>query len=1193
MKLKRLAINRLPGISQPFEIEAAGAGFYVVFGPNGIGKSSLCRAVEGLYWEDRGSSALASVNGEFEWDGESWWGQRDGKRLTWQRGGESAVPPNLPPSHNHRCFFLHLRDLIDPSRDGTADIASEIRRQMSGGFDLDKISSDLFPGVTRYHGRRQRNDFNRASEDVQDALVKQTGLQRRADEIGDLTGRLEEAEAATRRRALVERAIGLARRREELGGIVEQIEALPGALARMTGKEVEDVARHQEQADTLAERVRSLEANLREAREAQQKTALESPIEPADLAAWRDNADELRRLELELDAARSERGGVRRELAAALSSIGRDDVDRIALTLPEHGELFEFLRSSHANDARAGAIQERLRLLERLDAPEDGEQVFETSRDAVEALRSWLRVPEPDGLANRLRSRWPWLLLAVAMLLVSAGLAVLADPSLSLLGGIGTRIALALQAQVPPGLIPLAGPLGALAGGIALAVLLVGNRRSSTAGRQAAQAAFEKLDLEGPDKWNLSAVESRLRGLERENAILESSLQRARDRGVERQALENELEGLSEPRAALDARREELKGRLDLDALPPDAELVDFARALDQVRLARGRDEAVAGKVEGLEQKYAALLADVAGILEQHGEPRPEDAATAGARLNNLLDRNSRLVQAIADERMMTGQIEEHTADREATLGSIRRIYSDAALSEGDLNGLMSRLNSLQRYRQLMSEQTILEGQIALDCTELEKAGESVLAECDVQSLERFKDDLSHLEARASQLRNEIAEIHAEMNAARSAKVMQDVIAVREDARAKLRDLRDEALYAKAGKFLIHAAEEEYEHTRMPRVFERARDHFSSFTYHNYRLELGKGGGTPRLFARESRGGEARELDELSDGTRAQLLLAARIAFAEEAEQGKVLPLFLDEALDQSDPQRFEAMVRSLGCVARDQGRQIFYLTSDPLDVDRIRDALGKEDCAIAAEIDLGRIRTNAVSVPGPQALRVDPGPTVPSPDGLSSEEYGAALNVPAFRPALGWTEQHFFYVLWDHPDLLHEFLSNGIERVGQWETVSGTPLAERLGSGPVPVAETASRLELLEVFCELWNQGRGRSVGRDALEASNALTDHFLEDVVAIARELDGDPERLLAALDDNADPRLRGFRKSSVEKLQRYLADTGYLDDRPVLTEADLRLRARTTPAADRLPAGVANDCLNRWWGWALNSSDADFRQ
>ena len=78
MKLKRLAINRLPGISQPFDIEPAGAGFNVIFGPNGIGKSSICRAVEGLYWDDRGSSQKTLVNGNFELEGEAWWAERDG-----------------------------------------------------------------------------------------------------------------------------------------------------------------------------------------------------------------------------------------------------------------------------------------------------------------------------------------------------------------------------------------------------------------------------------------------------------------------------------------------------------------------------------------------------------------------------------------------------------------------------------------------------------------------------------------------------------------------------------------------------------------------------------------------------------------------------------------------------------------------------------------------------------------------------------------------------------------------------------------------------------------------------------------------------------------------------------------------------------------------------------------------------------
>ena len=1185
MKLKRLVINRLRGISQPFEIEAAGAGFHVVFGPNGIGKSSICRAVEGLYWEDRHPSPLTSVTGEFEWDGESWWGHRDGTRVTWQRNGTGSVSPGLPSSHHERCFFLRLRDLIEPSGDGAADIAAEIRRQMSGGFDLDEIAFGLFPGVSRGASRRQRDSFNKASEEVERAVVRQSGLQRRADQLGKLKSLLAESEAAARRRACMERAIGLARRRKELARVMDQLAALPASLAKLTGKEVDEVGQFQNQADSFTGRVRSLEEDLRRARETRREPALDRPIERAELAVWRQKADDLRRIEQDLDAARSEREATRRELVSALSAIGGADVDRISFTLSEHGELFDFLRSSHAHGARAGAIHDRLRLIERIDVPEGAEQRLATYREATEALRSWLRAPEPDGPVRRLRNRWPWLLLALALVLAGVGLA---DPGAGFIGFLAGDPA----PGVPSALVVLPALLLGLGGGVALSVLLMGDRRRSKAAGKAAREAFDRLAVDGPGKWERSSVAALLRKLEQQAAATESGLQRARDRDVERQALENELEGLSGQEAALAARREELQGSLGVDAFPHDAELVDFARALDQLRRARAGDEAAAGKLEALERQHAALLAELAAVLEQHGEPAPRSAAAAAERIHNLADRNTRLEKAISDERHVAAQLDENAANREAALAAIRRIYSEASLKEGDLDGLLSLLGSLQRYRDLVHEKTSLEGQIGLDRAELDKAGESALAECDEPTLDEIKEELSDQESGASELRTEIAEITAEMNAARRGNGMRELLAAREAARAGLRDLRDRALYAKAGRFFIHAVEAEYEHNRLPRVFERARNHFSEFTHYNFQLELDKGGETPRLFARESRSGEVRELDELSDGTRAQLLLAARIAYAEEVEQGKVLPLFLDEALDQSDPQRFEAIVRGLGRVAREQDRQIFYLTSDPLDVDRIRDALGKEDCCIASAIDLGRIRTKTASVSGADALRIDPGPAVPAPDQLSLEEYGAALAVPEFRPERGCTGQHFYYVLWDDLNLLHDFLSNGIERAGQWQTVHGTPLAGSLGSRSITPAEITSRLELLEVFCELWTQGRNRPVDRNALEESGVLTDRYLEDVVDIARELDGDPVRLLAALDETRDPRLRGFRQTSVERLRRYLADTGYLDERPVLTGSELVLRARTTPVAARLPDRVANDCLKRWWGWARNSSEPGSR-
>ena len=50
MKLRRLAIDRLPGIDRPFELDDLGDGLNILVGPNGIGKSRLSAAVRSLLW---------------------------------------------------------------------------------------------------------------------------------------------------------------------------------------------------------------------------------------------------------------------------------------------------------------------------------------------------------------------------------------------------------------------------------------------------------------------------------------------------------------------------------------------------------------------------------------------------------------------------------------------------------------------------------------------------------------------------------------------------------------------------------------------------------------------------------------------------------------------------------------------------------------------------------------------------------------------------------------------------------------------------------------------------------------------------------------------------------------------------------------------------------------------------------------
>ncbi|MDP6271408.1 MAG: AAA family ATPase [Alphaproteobacteria bacterium] len=1160
MRLKRLAVNRLPGISQSFEIELAEAGFHVVFGPNGIGKSSICRAVESLYWQDRGPEPPTSVSGEFELDGETWWAEREGPRLRWQRGGEDSLAPDLPPSHTRHCFFLRLLDLMDLSPHGTQDIASEIRRQMSGGFDLDQITTDLFAGAGPRHGRSEWKDFNRASLEIQDAEGRQSGLQRRADQLQSLNRELVEADQGAHRLPALERALGLAGRRQELAALEQEMAILPGALAKLGGNEVEEIERLQAQVDELGERSRELQKQMHDASQAQRDIALPGILEAGELAAWQSKASELGRLELALQAAATDNRSCLAELAAALSAMGGGEVDEVELNLDDHGQLFEFLRDAEAHKARTGVVEERLRLLSQLGGPEGNQHNLDKIRDAADVLRSWLRAPAAQSLGGRIRARPYWLGFACVLVVAGAALGLAVDPLFAV--------------------------LMAIAAGVAGPVLLPSNPGARDGGRKTAEERFANLGPEGPDIWDIPSVESRLRQLEGEAATLDAHLRRERDRDVERQTLKNELEGLAATETGLEARRQSLQDGLKLAAIRPDTELVDFARGLDQLRSARRKQVGAAAKVADLEARHTALLEEMARILEDHGEAVPTDAATAGARLDNLDRRNTRLIQAQTDQRRAAEQLEQVAGDQAAAGKSLRRIYGRAELEDGDLPGLKALLNSLPHYAGLKHAAQRLASQNELDRAELGKAEEAELAEGNAPALEQLHGELSQKAGKAGELRGEIAEIKAQVEAARSTSNVQDLLSLREQARTKLQDRRFEALFEGAGRFLVGAVEEEHEQTQMPRVFERARNHFSAFTHHGYELRLAKQGQTPRLIASDLASGEGRGLDELSDGTRTQLLLAARLAFAEEVEGGKTLPLFLDEALDQSDPARFAAMVRSLGRVAKDQQRQIFYFTSDPLDIDRIQQALAEENCEKATSSDLGLIRTKAASVSGPGALKVGPRSSVPAPNGASSEEYGAKLGVPVLRPAQGFAAQHFFYVLWDELDLLHDFLVHGIERAGRWKTVSGTALADKLGSRSLSSRQIALRLDLLEVFCELWKQGRGRPVDRQALENSAAVTERYLDDVVAIAAELGGDPERLLAELAEKKDPRLRGFRSASFDQLERYLHDHGYLDDQPILTGDELQLRALTSPAANELAAGPAGECLHRWWNWAAQA-------
>ncbi|MXX28760.1 MAG: AAA family ATPase, partial [Gammaproteobacteria bacterium] len=98
MRLRRLTINHLPGITPGFTFEPPDAGVTIVTGPNAIGKSSLARALKHLLSGiDRNQDPPAlSLEAEFDSGDTHWQVTRNGGQIVWVRDGEAATAPSLP-----------------------------------------------------------------------------------------------------------------------------------------------------------------------------------------------------------------------------------------------------------------------------------------------------------------------------------------------------------------------------------------------------------------------------------------------------------------------------------------------------------------------------------------------------------------------------------------------------------------------------------------------------------------------------------------------------------------------------------------------------------------------------------------------------------------------------------------------------------------------------------------------------------------------------------------------------------------------------------------------------------------------------------------------------------------------------------------------------------------------------------------
>ncbi|HWV58615.1 MAG TPA: hypothetical protein VNZ57_14260 [Longimicrobiales bacterium] len=1146
LRFERLRVRRMPGIDSEYVLPELAPGLNVIHGPNASGKTTTARALESILWPRDAAPRLASLDATFMLGEDRWTVDLDGGSARWQRNGQDVDSPSGVPAPTSRdCYRFPLHELITGV---DQRLAEEIVRVSAGGYDLKAAAAPLGARdtVTRNAtARKQAWDAARAR--LEAARQKQAELFQDERRIEDLRRDEEAAEAAERRARLLERAVAHARAVAEAERAAAALAAYPEAMGALHGDEVARLAELRRKAEEARVELGKAEDRLRESRSMLELAGLpEGGVAQSVITALRTRLEEIRELERTIANSRQDLASAEKARDEELRLLGdfADEKRLREIDIGSVAEIEDFAQNAEAARAEREAVRALLDLVGESEAPADLERV----RRGVDALQGWLRSPGPSLAEARLRR----------IALVAAGALIVAGAA----GGFSGSPILWLAAVV--GVILLA---------------LATSARGEVGSREVYRRELEQLGIGSPGAWEHGAVGEFLDQLIRQ---LEAGREAAR-RADHRAELEKRLTRLDGERAGLEERRRELAARL---GAAPDASAPRLAWLCSRIARWQNAVAEVAALTAGIEEATAQLttaLREAASRVALYGYA---GELTGSADLKGVIDD-------------LDARREQH--DRAAaTLREAERARETAERTIAEVES--ARMTIFERFGLLDLEGADAERAIVEWCRDhpgfLKARERKVAAEGAVEQARKevaatdgftpdlldrnedeLVDDLAIARERAAELqriREEITEIRTRVHEAKSSHAVEEALAEYEHCEAELIEARETDTLAAVASVLVDYVQSVTRESHLPQVFRRARELFTRITHGRYRLDFAPG--NPPVFrATETSTGIGRALDELSSGTRVQLLMAVRIAFVEEQEAAGVkLPLVFDETLGNSDDARAEAIMEAILTLAAD-GRQVFYFTAQPDEVGKWRMVLGRRPEVPHRIIDLAHARRLAAHDGFTPAIADVPREQVPEPDGMTQEEYGRVLLVPPLDPEGDIGSVHLWY-LFDDLDALYRLLRVHVESWGALRTLVESGGAPLLGQDESVYRRAEAAVRALERAFSLVRIGRGKKVDRSVLDASGAVSGSFMDRVAELCRECGGDAKDLLERMRVGAVPR---FRNDARERLRDYLLDNGYLDERDPLGHEELRLRTlaavareidegRLTPAdVDRLLA------------------------
>jgi uncharacterized protein YhaN len=1122
-----LSIRRAPGFPSGMPtFSSFGGGLTVVLGSNAAGKTSTAGALvktltapdfDDPRWSLSGGFTLNDAVYRFDLDA--------GRFRVFLGSDETAFPIRISKEHTKHLSF-GLKSLLESKGKG---FAQAVRKEALGGYDpalaLEKLQ---YKSSRPNKNTKEYKDLQRTEAEIQKLRGEENTFLSQKSRLAAL----EEQRSALHKSAKLLEPLrhylayldAKARHEAALAGL----EDFSDNVSKLNGREAEDVK-------TLEEHLQR-EKNAAETAEGEIEPALET-LRGNDLGELKEDPspDIMRRLDA-LQKADDEETRLQGELDAALAKrreimlrAGLKEDDEGAKLKPKHfGELENILHE--LEKARASFLTADAERRYLLDLPE-GSVDAETALEGMRRLARWLAEAEDFSITEgELR---PYLYAGIA---------------LSIAGILGALF-----------LHPLFGIAAALAAAVPYLAFL---KKPAVLPRELRRKDFISLGLTEPEAWNDEAVARHL------SVLLQAGVEARmrKEQSLKAEDLERRLAELKDALQKIEARRDKASEYLGL-SIKDSSQLLLFAGTAVELSSNFAREAQISEALAAGHARRRQALDAFNAVLGRYSRITVETAEEAADAAHDFAKRASLHLLA-------AGKLEHAKArlrDAESRLGDLQRkraeLYEKAGLAVGDRQGLAELLDERISFRKALDESEAagrdemrLE-RIVSDFTELDEATRAL-----------SRDELEHMLRSAEQaareentLAEEIGGLRRELELAREHRDLEDLLAQRSDAMRKLKDVRAAHCLAELGALLGRYLEESDRENVTTGIFNRAEALFAEFTNDRYRLIFNRG--EPGFSAEDHDTGRLPALDELSDGTRLQLLFALRIAYIENAEHEVALPLFLDETLANSDPERSRAVIDAVQHISK-RGRQVFYFTARPEEAGYWKEALNDSAGGVMESetpptvfINLDALWRNEDAPMAPAEYKGEQEQEPAAPKGKDHAAYGELLGVPGISVDAAPESAHIWHFIND-VDTLHQLLLIRHDSLGRLKSLlqRGAPpfLAQN-----APLLKRLYALEnVLRSVIPLARRGRGMAVDREVLLESNIVSPRFLDETAALAEQLGFDAARLIRALRNKE---VKNFRRDAVERLAEHLEERGYLDERPKAEHDELVQRGMQEAAGD----------------------------